>query len=186
MRRDMIDPLTGAGNRRAFEVALTEGVERAVSTTSPLSVLDLDFDHFKRLNCDFGMSTGGRVLAEVARLLRDTLCDRGFLARTTGDGFTAVLPDTDLTTALETGERLRRAVAKWRGRVSRSRSRSASAWRPWTPPHRRPGGYWRTPTPPAAGQNPPGGIGCAAGRNGDRGKPGRTFYEGDRLLAGRP
>ncbi len=109
-RPDMADPLTGVGNRRAFDVVLRQAVRRAVTDPTPLSVLSLDLDHFREVNRAFSLATGDRVLVQVTRHMRDALGGRAFLGRTGGDDFAAVLSGTDLAGALEVGERVRAAV----------------------------------------------------------------------------
>jgi diguanylate cyclase (GGDEF)-like protein len=117
-RFGMIDPLTGVGNRRAFQLVLGEAVQRALNTPASLSVFDLDIDYLKRINDNFGHLAGDGVLAEFTRLMLDTLNNQGFLFRTSGDGFTILLPNTESAKAIEIGERLRQTVANWCGRVS--------------------------------------------------------------------
>jgi diguanylate cyclase (GGDEF)-like protein len=113
-RWGMTDPLTGLGGRRAFYTMLHGAVRRAVTSSLPLSVLAFDIDHMKAFSRQFLYSSGDRVVVGVSRILRDALGGDGFLARTGGDRFGAVLPSTDLAAAVEVGERLRAAVADWR------------------------------------------------------------------------
>lgn len=88
------DPLTGMGNRRAFDEALGAEVARARRANSTVSVALLDIDSFKDLNDRFGHLEGDRQLrltgGAVNRALRAG--DRGF--RWGGDEFALLLPDT--------------------------------------------------------------------------------------------
>ena len=52
------DGLTGARNRISFQNRLVEEFDRALRYNSPLSLLMLDMDNFKRLNDEFGHLAG--------------------------------------------------------------------------------------------------------------------------------
>jgi diguanylate cyclase (GGDEF)-like protein len=90
------DELTGLPNRRLFEDRLAHALERAHRTNSPLAVLMLDLNDFKKINDSFGHHAGDQVLREIAHNLRDTLHTSDTLARLGGDEFillTASLAD---------------------------------------------------------------------------------------------
>jgi diguanylate cyclase (GGDEF)-like protein len=95
------DPLTGMGNRRAFDEALVAEVARARRAHSTVSVALLDIDRFKELNDRFGHLEGDRLLrltgAAIDRALRGG--DRAF--RWGGDEFALLLPDTPFAGAEE-------------------------------------------------------------------------------------
>lgn len=95
------DPLTGMGNRRAFDEALGAEVARARRAGSTVSVALVDIDSFKSLNDRFGHLEGDRLLrltgGAVERALRAG--DRGF--RWGGDEFALLLPDTPYSGAEE-------------------------------------------------------------------------------------
>jgi diguanylate cyclase (GGDEF)-like protein len=107
---EVIDPLTGVWNRGAFHLVL----RRACETMTPVSLLEADIDFFKSINNNYLLYNGDSVLVQYARLLKSTLGDKAFLARTTGDGFSVLLPRTELLAGIETAERVRRAVEGWR------------------------------------------------------------------------
>ena len=56
------DPLTGMGNRRAFDEALEAEIARARRAKSTMSVALLDLDNFKELNDRYGHLEGDRLL----------------------------------------------------------------------------------------------------------------------------
>jgi diguanylate cyclase len=109
-RDKVIDPLTSVWNRKAFHLVLG----RACEAMAPVSLLEADLDFFKQINDDYLLLNGDRVLVQYARLLETTLSDDAFLARTTGDGFSVLLPKTEQSEAIEIAESVRRAVEGWR------------------------------------------------------------------------
>jgi diguanylate cyclase (GGDEF)-like protein len=82
----LTDPLTGLGNRRA----LTEALHAAAETDAALCVVSIDVDRFKDVNQHLGHEVGDRVLATVARVLREH-CP-GVPFRLGGDEFAVLTP----------------------------------------------------------------------------------------------
>jgi diguanylate cyclase (GGDEF)-like protein len=107
----LIDPLTGIGNRRAFDRTLEQEWHRADRTKEPLALLFIDVDYFKRINDTHGHQRGDECLTAVASTLEGTLSRAGdFVARYGGEEFACILPATDGKGALEVGEKLRAAI----------------------------------------------------------------------------
>lgn len=106
------DGLTGIANRRHFDVAIEKETRRAMRTSSPLSLLMIDIDHFKDYNDHYGHQQGDgcliRVAAELAAMLQRPT---DLLARYGGEEFAAILPDTDAAQALRMAEAIREHVA---------------------------------------------------------------------------
>ena len=109
------DGLTGLKNHRAFQERLEEEVVRATRYGTPLSLVLLDVDHFKRFNDRWGHPAGDGVLRDVARLLRQNARGTDLAARYGGEEFVLILPQTSQAGALVIAERVRRAVenATW-------------------------------------------------------------------------
>ncbi|WP_079436426.1 GGDEF domain-containing protein [Zoogloea sp. LCSB751] len=105
-----IDPLTGIGNRRDFEMRAQRELARAQRYQRPLSLLSLDVDHFKRINDTHGHAVGDEVLRALARVANQELREHDLLARFGGEEFVALLPDTTLDEALVVAERMRGAL----------------------------------------------------------------------------
>jgi diguanylate cyclase (GGDEF)-like protein len=106
------DALTGLPNRRAADETIKRMVAHAGRTVSPLAVVLLDLDHFKRVNDVYGHDQGDKALAAVGQALTATLRGSDFAARYGGEEFLALLPDTDRTGAFEVAEKLRRAIER--------------------------------------------------------------------------
>ena len=110
-----IDGLTQLKNRRAFETQLDFQIALATEIASPLSLLLLDIDHFKRINDTFGHPVGDHYLRTLAEILQQNSRETDFAARYGGEEFAMILPNTDPLEALAVAERLRKAVetAAW-------------------------------------------------------------------------
>ncbi len=107
----LTDPLTGVSNRKHFEETLVHAIEHAVQQRSPLSLIVLDIDFFKRFNDTYGHLTGDQVLRLVGVTMRETVGSRATLARFGGEEFAVVLPDTPLEAARIAAENLRQSIA---------------------------------------------------------------------------
>jgi diguanylate cyclase (GGDEF)-like protein/putative nucleotidyltransferase with HDIG domain len=88
------DPLTGLPNRVAFHEVLESELERAQPDGRPLSVLVFDLDRFKRVNERLGLAAGDRALRTVSSLLDEFARRIDFVARSGGEEFAIVLPET--------------------------------------------------------------------------------------------
>nr|WP_224366884.1 diguanylate cyclase [Hyalangium versicolor] len=104
------DALTGLSNRRYFEERLEEEFARARRYRSPLSLVMLDIDYFKRINDTFGHPFGDEVLRSVAQVTRARLREVDLLARYGGEELIALLPETSPSDALTACERVREAI----------------------------------------------------------------------------
>jgi two-component system, cell cycle response regulator len=110
-RLSVTDPLTGLWNLRYLQIQADRELEGAMRSKRPLSLAIIDVDHFKDVNDRLGHQAGDKVLAEVARRIRDSTRVPDVVARYGGEEFIVLLPDTDLAGALATAERIREAVA---------------------------------------------------------------------------
>lgn len=106
------DGLTGLLNRRAFNAAIEREWRRAARDGSPLALLMIDVDHFKRYNDLYGHQAGDTVLAATGAAM--LLCIRrgtDVAARYGGDEFVMLLPDTTQFGALQVAKYLRERFA---------------------------------------------------------------------------
>ncbi|MBY9065268.1 diguanylate cyclase [Hyphomonas sp. WL0036] len=97
--QSLCDALTGVLNRRAFDRALDEAVERAGRLHQPLCVAMADLDHFKTLNDTHGHLSGDAVLQAFAGVLSGDIEHPEAVARYGGEEFALILPECDLMTA---------------------------------------------------------------------------------------
>lgn len=106
------DPLTGLENRRGLEDRLELEIERARRSGRPLAVAIGDVDHFKRVNDTEGHRAGDAALVRLAEVLAGGARRLDGVARSGGEEFTIVLPDTREHDAHLVAERLRSDVAR--------------------------------------------------------------------------
>ncbi|MBZ0329250.1 sensor domain-containing diguanylate cyclase [Halomonas sp. ANAO-440] len=106
------DDLTGLANRRKLMARLAEEISRCNRHGSPLSLMLIDLDHFKRVNDTWGHLQGDQVLIELARLCRKLLREEDTIARLGGEEFAVVLPATPLVRSLPLAERLRHRIGE--------------------------------------------------------------------------
>jgi diguanylate cyclase (GGDEF)-like protein len=106
------DPLTGLFNRRFLKEQAGGIVAFAQRQGIPLSLLIMDFDHFKTINDEFGHQVGDIVLQRVSHLLKTRLRRGDVAVRYGGEELLVVLPGASETDAVEIAETLRRTVAQ--------------------------------------------------------------------------
>jgi two-component system cell cycle response regulator len=107
----LVDPLTGAFNRRYLDAHLPRFLRHAAEMGKSLVVQMLDIDHFKLVNDTYGHGAGDEVLAEVAQRISSVIRPSDFFVRMGGEEFAVIMPETTMTNAEKIAERLRRSVA---------------------------------------------------------------------------
>jgi len=105
-----IDDVTELHNARYLHHQIEHELRRAERYGSPLSILFLDLDHFKRVNDQCGHLVGSRALKELGRVLSACVREVDTVARYGGDEFTIILADTPLARGQEVAERIRTTV----------------------------------------------------------------------------
>ncbi len=105
------DTLTGARSRAEFLQLAETAAARARASGTPLTLLYLDIDHFKRLNDGHGHAAGDAVLRNMSDVLREALRASDVLGRLGGEEFCVLLPDQGEDKALKLADRLRLLLA---------------------------------------------------------------------------
>ena len=106
-----VDGLTGVFNRRHFDSRLEAEYRISARNGSPLCVLMIDIDHFKRYNDHYGHQGGDDCLRQVAEGLQACLRRPGdLLARFGGEEFACLLPETDFAGAMALAQTMERQV----------------------------------------------------------------------------
>jgi diguanylate cyclase len=85
------DPLTGLSNRRGFEIALAQAIDRAQRDEENLALLLMDLDDFKSINDTLGHDAGDLLLVEIARRLGGIVRKTDHLCRLGGDEFVVLM-----------------------------------------------------------------------------------------------
>lgn len=104
------DPLTGLLNRRGGSEVIARELERARRKTTPIAVLLVDVDNFKRVNDSHGHHTGDLVLQAVGRAITGALRPYDIIVRWGGEEILVMAPDANAAGAAVIAERLRAAV----------------------------------------------------------------------------
>lgn len=100
------DSLTGLFNRRYFFELAGKELARARRSQQSFSVVLLDLDNFKQINDQYGHLVGDQALQAVAKRIRDCIREIDILGRYGGEEFVMLMPDTDLTSAIQMAERV--------------------------------------------------------------------------------
>jgi diguanylate cyclase (GGDEF)-like protein len=104
------DGLTGLWNHRIIVERLNEEMSRSFRNGTPLSVVLIDVDHFKKINDTFGHLAGDLVLKEVSAIFTSALRSYDGVGRYGGEEFLLILPNCEIESALLRAEQLRQAV----------------------------------------------------------------------------
>ncbi|MCC4263338.1 diguanylate cyclase [Oceanimonas baumannii] len=108
------DPLTGVANRRWFDELAERELARAHRVGMPLTLIELDIDHFKKVNDTYGHDAGDEVLKALAEHCQNSLRTTDVLARFGGEEFVILLPDTSLEQGVHKAEQIRQALGRLR------------------------------------------------------------------------
>lgn len=110
LRLASTDYLTGLLNRRAFLERLERELNRCQREASPMGIIIMDIDHFKKVNDNYGHQAGDLVLQELSTTLV-TLCRvYDFIGRYGGEEFIVCLPGADKWNTYQIAERMRSIV----------------------------------------------------------------------------
>lgn len=105
------DGLTGLYTHRHFFDLAESEFARSLRFERPLTAIMLDVDHFKKVNDAYGHAVGDDVLRIIAQRLKTNLRRIDIIGRYGGEEFVLILPETDLTSALQAAERLLSSIS---------------------------------------------------------------------------
>lgn len=105
------DELTGAMNRRQFEIEIKNQITHAKRHGEPLCLAMFDIDHFKRINDGCGHARGDQVLVELSEIVRNSLREGDFYGRCGGEEFLILLPYCNLQNGKKIADEIRRRFA---------------------------------------------------------------------------
>ncbi|NGP16469.1 GGDEF domain-containing protein [Devosia aurantiaca] len=107
------DPLTGLGNRRWLQNAVSVEISRAMRRNQSIWVIAFDLDRFKEINDRFGHAAGDEVLMIVAEVTQRQLRPYDLIARIGGEEFCVVSADASDDFGIRAAERIRQAIEDW-------------------------------------------------------------------------
>jgi diguanylate cyclase (GGDEF)-like protein len=107
------DPLTRLFNRRGLGEALHVSLAAASRHGHTTSAILVDIDHFKQVNDSFGQEIGDSIIQMVANILSRLCRGSDVVARTGGEEFMLILPNTDIDAAKALGERIRVTIGDY-------------------------------------------------------------------------
>ena len=133
----VLDPLTGAVNRRGVEREFAAAVDRGSTTGELFGIALIDLDKFKSINDTYGHRLGDAVLRHVAHVLQAAISEGEVVSRIGGDEFAVLLrpsSEEDFHNRLNILRQLMDCDALLVGRAIRIRaSLGGSIWtEPWT------------------------------------------------------
>ena len=104
------DPLTRLNNRGALFERAKILAKKCHQQSLPFSVIQIDLDHFKNVNDQYGHQAGDKVLSHAAGLISSALRASDVAGRVGGEEFCIVLPGLALEEAAEVAERIRARI----------------------------------------------------------------------------
>jgi diguanylate cyclase (GGDEF)-like protein len=121
------DELTGLANMRYFKKRLAQEFSRSKRYRNNMSILMIDIDFFKNVNDTSNHLVGSHVLAEVGKIISDTLRNHDIGARFGGDEYVAILTQTDEKGTLIVAERLLELISNTVYRLENIEARVTSS-----------------------------------------------------------
>ncbi len=106
-----IDVGTQIFNKKYLMESLESEFQFARSLGRPLALILYDLDFFKKVNDTYGHSAGDLILLECAKIAKSAVRKDDILARYGGEEFCVILPGADLSTAIDTAERIRQSIS---------------------------------------------------------------------------
>lgn len=108
--RALTDPLTKLPNRHAYNERLHLEYNRWRRYNKPLSLIMVDIDLFKNINDDYGHLAGDSALRETAQIIQQGIRGTDFVARFGGEEFILLMPETSITEATKTVNKIRLSI----------------------------------------------------------------------------
>lgn len=106
------DTLTGLRNKNAYKEEVPQMLSMEKRQNNDCSMLVVDFDHFKRVNDEFGHEAGDEVLKKIAEMLKKNVRSSDMVYRFGGEEFVIFLPSTISSRAEDVAEKIRAEIEK--------------------------------------------------------------------------
>jgi diguanylate cyclase (GGDEF)-like protein len=105
-----VDNLTKVFNRNYWTQRLSEEIKRADRSHTPLTLVILDIDNFKKCNDQFGHIAGDEVLRRIAGIIKENSREVDYVGRYGGEEFGLILPNLSEEVAFKVAERIRNQI----------------------------------------------------------------------------
>lgn len=106
----IVDSLTGLYNRRYFDLYLEKTIPLSQRVNSPLILIMIDIDYFKKINDNYGHLCGDEALKHISEIIKGNVRISDASVRFGGEEFAIILPNTQLGEGKLLAERIREAV----------------------------------------------------------------------------
>ena len=105
------DPLTNSLSRTEILYRVSEEIDRSRRNKQSFALLEIDIDHFKNVNDQFGHHVGDEVLFSLVRHSKEAIRSVDAIGRIGGEEFLILLPETEAMGATQIAERLCKHIA---------------------------------------------------------------------------
>jgi diguanylate cyclase (GGDEF)-like protein len=106
----LTDGLTSLYNKRYFSSRLEQEFERHLRSHSPMAIIQMDIDFFKKINDNFGHQAGDEVLKKIALLIKENCRKNEIAARVGGEEVCIIAFDCEEIEANQLAERIRKKI----------------------------------------------------------------------------
>jgi two-component system cell cycle response regulator len=106
------DGLTRLHSHRFFYDKLEKEFSRTTRYKTPLSLIFIDIDDFRKINDTYGHLRGDEVLKQIAVVIREIVRDSDVAARYGGEEFSVLLPNTGAEGALTLAKRISSLISE--------------------------------------------------------------------------
>ncbi len=111
-RQSILDPLTDMYNRRYMLQTFQRELHRMTRKQSPLGVIMLDIDYFKKFNDTYGHEAGDMFLRELSAFIKRCIREEDIACRYGGEEFVIILPESSLEASTHRAEQMRQEIKK--------------------------------------------------------------------------
>ena len=112
------DPLTNSLSRTEILYRVSEEIDRSRRNKHSFALLEMDIDHFKNVNDQYGHHVGDEVLVSLVRNTKEAVRTIDTVGRIGGEEFLILLPETEAEGVAQIAERLREHVANAENKTS--------------------------------------------------------------------
>ena len=103
----VIDPLTTLHTRTVFLAALEKEIQRSERFGHSFALIFLDVDRLAEINATHGHGAGDRVIERIGIVVQNYFRETDWVARSSGDAFAVLLPETQRANAERLADRVR-------------------------------------------------------------------------------